>query len=337
MSRVRLHESLVAGLATLVVSWPLTTLFTPSTWVRPTVLMVAVVVAGGLLGRAVSTSKTVVLLVQLAVVTVAAGGLYGRGHLWHGLPTPDMVLAFNNILVEARETIQSYSAPAPTTRGVTLGIGLAMALTAIIVDHLAVMRRSPALAGLPLLTAFLISASNSGTALHPGYFVAAAAVWLVMVGRQGTAALRRWSTTTPLATGGRRDDSTGALGFAALGRWLGLGALVAALVVPGVMPHLPTRYLVDGLGRADDATGFSDGQIGLTTTLDLERSLENRSLAPVLSYTTTAAVPTPLRVGVLDSYRGDQWVPDREPVDFSRRTTVSLPTELDPGVPRERY
>ena len=50
------------------------------------------------------------LLIQLAVVVVAAGGLYGRGHLWYGLPTIDMVLAFNNLLVDARETIQSYSA-----------------------------------------------------------------------------------------------------------------------------------------------------------------------------------------------------------------------------------
>ena len=166
-SRTRLPETALAGLATLVVSWPLTTLFTPNSWVRPTMVMVGFVVAGGLIGRRLTASKTGVALVQLAVVVLGAGWVYGRGHLWYGLPTLDMVLAFNNLLVEARETIQNYSAPAPSTRGIILGIGLAIAATGIVVDHLAVMRRSPALAGLPLLTAFLISASNSGQLAAP--------------------------------------------------------------------------------------------------------------------------------------------------------------------------
>jgi len=338
MSRTRVPETALAALATAVVSWPLITLFTPATWVRPTMAMIAVVAVAGLVGRRLTASPGGIIAIQLVAVVLAAGGLYGRGHLWHGLPTIDMVLAFNNLLVDARETVQSYSAPAPTNRGIILGIGLALALTAILVDHLAVMRRSPALAGLPLLTAFLISASNSGSSLHPVFFLIAAGVWLVMVGRQGTASLRRWSTTTPLATGGRRrDDHDGTFGFAALGRTLAVGALAAAVVLPGVLPHLPTRYLVDGLGRSSDATGFSDGQLGLNTTLDLARSLNDRSQSPILSYTTTAASPTPLRVGVLTSYRDGEWVPDHDPVDYSRQPEVRLPPELREDVPRKRY
>ncbi len=338
MSRTRLPETALAGLATAVVSWPLTTLFTPNSWVRPTMVMVGFVVAGGLIGRRLTASKTGVALVQLAVVVLGAGWVYGRGHLWYGLPTLDMVLAFNNLLVEARETIQNYSAPAPSTRGIILGIGLAIAATGIVVDHLAVMRRSPALAGLPLLTAFLISASNSGSSLHPIYFLLAASVWLVMVGRQGIASMRRWSTTAPLSGQSRSQlDRDGTLGFAAVGRTLGVVALAAAVALPVVLPHLPTRYLVDGLGRSTDATGFSDGQIGLNTTLDLTRSLNDRSLSPVLSYTTTASSPTPLRVGVLTDYRGDEWRPDRSDVQLSRRPEISLPSELGDDVPRKRY
>ena len=55
-----------------------------------------------------------------------------------------------------------------------------------------------ALAGLPLLTAYLISAANTGEALSLRYFVLPAALWLVMVGRQGVGLLRRWGTSTPL-------------------------------------------------------------------------------------------------------------------------------------------
>ena len=123
--------------------------------------------------RLVTHSPALVALAQLVAVVLTASWLHGQGHLWHGLPSPDLVRAFNNLLFDARMTVQNYAAPAPTDRGIILGVGLALGLTAIIVDHLAVMRRSPAMAGLPLLTAFLISASNSGASLHPIYFLAA--------------------------------------------------------------------------------------------------------------------------------------------------------------------
>jgi transglutaminase-like putative cysteine protease len=339
MSRGRVSDSLIAGAASAVVAWPLTTLFTPNTWVRPTLAMVLAVVVVGILARMLTSSWVAIAAAQLVGVVLAAGWIYGRGHLWYALPTPDMVLAFNNLLVGARETIQGYAAPAPTNRGITLAIGLAIGAVAIIVDHLAVMRRSPALAGLPLLTAFLISASNSGQSLHPMFFLAAGGVWLLMLGRQGIAALRRWSTTVPMSTSGRRhtDDHDGAYGYAAVGRTLAVAGLAAAVILPVVIPHLPTRYLIDGLGRSSSATGFSDGQIGLRSTLDLTKSLQNPSKSPVLSYTTNAAILTPLRVGVLDSYLGDNWRPDAAEVDYARRTTVPLPPDLDADVPRETY
>ncbi len=340
MSRARVPESLLAGAATIVVSWPLTTLFTPNTWVRPTIAMVALVVGAGMAARLLTSSKTLVVLAQLVVAVLAAGGLYGRGHLWHGLPTPDMVLAFNNLLVDARETIQNYAAPAPVNRGIILGIGLAMAATVVVVDHLAVMRRSPALAGLPLLTAFLLSASNSGSSLHPVYFLAAGAVWLLMMGRQGVASLRRWSTTAPMHTAGRPQadgDREGRYGFAATGRMLGIAGLAAAVVLPVAIPHLPTRYLVDGLGRSASATGFSDGQVGLSSTLDLTRSLRDPSTAPVLSYSSTATAADPLRVDVLTTYRDGQWRPDRTQVRYRGGVEVPPPAALDQAVPRKRY
>ena len=339
MSRGRIPESLLAGAASAVVAWPITTLFTPNTWVRPTLVMVVVVVAAGIGARLLTTSKTLVAAAQLVAIVLVAGWMHGRGHLWFGLPSLDTVLAFNNLLYEARLTIQNYAAPAPTNRGVILGIGLAIGVAAVVVDHLAVMRRSPAMAGLPLLTAFLISASNSGDSLNPMYFVAAGGIWLLMLGRQGISSLRRWSTTTPMSTTGRRgsDDHDGAYGYAAVGRTLAVAGLVTAVALPVVIPHLPTRYLIDGLGRSSEATGFSDGQIGLKSTLDLTRSLQSPSTAPVLTYTTNAPILTPLRVGVLENYANDQWRPDDADVSFSRRPDLQLPAELDDDVPRETY
>ncbi len=339
MSRSTVTDSVLAGAATIVVAWPLTTLFTPNTWVQPTVVMVAVVVAAGVLARRLTGSWLVVTLAQLVAVTLMAGWLYGRGHLWHGLPQVDTILAFNRLLVDARVTVQSYAAPAPTNRGITLGIGLAIALTAMLVDHLAVMRRSPAMAGLPLLTAFLISASNSGDSLNPLFFLASGGMWLVLLGRQGVTSLRRWSTTMPMSTGGRRhaDDRDGAFGYAAVGRTLAIAGLVSAVALPVVVPHLPTRYLIDGLGRSTGATGFSDGQIGLTTTVDVARNLRSPSNAPVLTYTSTAKAPSPLRVAVLVDYRDGTWRPDGTKVEFSRTPVVPAPRDLSDSVAREPY
>lgn len=339
MTRGRLADSAIAGACSAVVAWPLTTLFTPSTWIRPMLAMVLAVVVVGVVGRMLTSSWLAIIGAQLVGVVLAAGWIYGRGHLWYGLPYPDTVLAFNRLLIDARETIQNYAAPAPTNRGVTLAIGLAIGVVAVVVDHLAVMRRSPALAGLPLLTAFLVSASNSGDSLHPMFFVAAGGLWLLMLGRQGIASLRRWSTTVPMSTTGRRttEDHDGAYGYAAVGRSLAVAGLVAAVVVPVVIPHFPTRYLIDGLGRSTGATGFSDGQVGLKSTVDLTKSLKNPSKAPVLTYTTNAAILTPLRVGVLDTYLGDAWRPEPLDVDYGRHSTVPLPGELGDDVPRETY
>jgi transglutaminase-like putative cysteine protease len=338
MNRGRVADSLLAGLASAVVAWPLTTLFTPDTWIRPTLVVVAMVVLAGIVGRMLTTSWIGVAATQLVGLVLVSGWIYGRGHLWNGLPGPDTVLAFNNLLVQARETIQNYAAPAPTNRGIILAIGLVIGVAAIIVDHLAVMRRSPAMAGLPLLTAYLISASNSGDALSPLYFVVAAAAWLLLLGRQGISSLRRWSTTVPMSTAGRgqHDDRDGVYGYAAVGRTLAIGGLVCAVLLPLVIPHLPTRYLIDGLGRSSDATGYSDGQVGLRTTLDLTRSLENPSTAPILTYTTNAPQLTPLRVGVLNRYDGE-WKPDPEDVQRGRLREVDPPADLDPSVPRQTY
>ena len=44
MSRARAPESMLAGLATAVVAWPLTTLFTPDSWVDPALVVIAAVV-----------------------------------------------------------------------------------------------------------------------------------------------------------------------------------------------------------------------------------------------------------------------------------------------------
>lgn len=307
MTRARLSDTLVAALATVSVTWPLVTLFAPAIWVRPALAMVAVVALTGMAGRLLFARGWWVAALQVLMAFLVACWQFGQGHLWHGLPTMDTIWAFNNLLYQARMTIQSFSAPAPTNRGVIVGIGMVAALFAIAVDYLAVTRRSPALAGLPLLTAYFLSAANTGEALPLRYFLVPAAVWLVMVGRQGVALLRRWGTSTPLMTSGRSGDTDAVLSFASTGRLLGAAGLILAVVLPLVLPHMPTYYLADGLGRSSQGGGFRGDALALNSTVDITRNLQNQSGRPVLRYFTTDSTPPPLRVEVLTEFEDGQW------------------------------
>ncbi len=209
MNRVRPVEALLAALATLAITLPLTTLFTPSTWFRPSALLVVVVALVGMGLRRITTIRPLVVLGQLLVLVHATSLLHGRGHLFGGvLPVPETGRAFGVLLQEAQSTVTNYTAPAPSNRGTILAISLLIGLTAVAVDAIGVTYRSPALAGIPLLSAFLASATNSGDGLGAWFAVPAALAWLDLVGRQGVRSLRAWGTASPHSSSGsaRRPD-----------------------------------------------------------------------------------------------------------------------------------
>ena len=76
-------------------------------------------------------------------------------------------------------------------------------------------------------------------------------------------------------------------GFGNVARQLGVVAVIAAVVLPAVIPHLPTRYILDGLGRGDGGIGRG-GRVGFNSTVDLTRSLQSGDNNIVLTYRTSA-------------------------------------------------
>ena len=78
------------------------------------------------------------------------------------------------------------------------------------------------------------------------------------------------------------------MGFGSVARRLGVVAGArAAVVLPTVVPHLPTRYVLDGLGRNDSSVGRG-GRVGFSSTLELSRSLQSGSQNVVLTYRSSA-------------------------------------------------
>ncbi|GAA4406517.1 DUF3488 and transglutaminase-like domain-containing protein [Fodinibacter luteus] len=305
MNRVRPVEALLAALATLAVTLPVTTLFTPSTWFRPSAVLVLVVALAGMGLRRVTSSRPLVVVGQVALLVQATALLHGRGHLWADLvPTPETGRAFGILLTQAQETVTNSSAPAPSDRGTIFAISLLVGLTAVAVDAIGVTYRSPALAGIPLLSAYLGSATNTGDGLSAWYAVPAALAWLALVGRQGVLSLRSWGTSAPRSSGAMADPTTA---FATTGRVLGATAVAAAVLVPAVVPHLPTTFIADGLGQREDARGGGGSSVRLSSSIDIAQDLGSRSDDPVLRYRTTSDDLQPLRVGILDTYRRGKW------------------------------
>lgn len=304
MNRARPIESLLAALASFSVALPLLTLFDANTWMRPSVVVIATIAVVGVALRAVALSAWGVILGQVLTGLLVVSWLHGQGHLSYGfLPGPDAMRSLGILLGEAQQTVLTFSVPVPTDRGIVVAITILVGLTALVVDAVGVTLRAPAVAGLGLLTAYLISATNSGEGLSWRYFVLPTACWLALLAMQGIGSVRRWGTAVPRSADGDGPDPV--LGVAGTARLLGVSALVLAVVLPMVVPHLPTTFLADGLGRADGSRG--GGSVSLDSTVDLKRSLESQSQAPVITYTTTATTPDPLRVGILTEYQRGEW------------------------------
>jgi transglutaminase-like putative cysteine protease len=330
MSRARVADSLLALLAVLAVVAPFRALFTPDSWIPGALAMALSVTVSGMVMRALTLRDAPVVLTQIGVGVLLAGWLFGRGHLWYGLPRWQTVIAFNNILIDARETITSYAPPAPSSRGVILAMALIVWLTMLLVDFLAVTRGSPALAGVPLFVAFLIAASNSGSGMPVRYFVVAAVLWLVLLSRSRLLSLTRWDSGIRAgATGGAGTlTGSGARRLAPTARVIGISAVLVATLGAALLPHMPTRFLLDGLGRSTDATGTT-GTMTINSTVNLARSLESQSNDPVLVYRTSASSATPLRVAILDLYQGGEWR-EREILGIPRSDTL-IPSPVDPA------
>lgn len=303
MRRGRIVDALVCLLATWAAILPLRSLFATLDWVNPAIGLSLVVVAVGSAGRMFLPSRWGVVGLQFAAAVATISALHLRGHLWHGIPLKDAALALNSLLYQARVTVVTFSAPAPMNRGMIVALTVVVGLLVLAVDAAGVTFGSPALAGLPLLAAYLITATNTGTPLAWYSFVLPAALWLTMVARAGVEGLHRWATAVPLRDGGGRGRD-GVDGFSSAARNLGVAAVITALLIAWAVPHPATRFLGDGLGRA--ASGDSGGgSFELSTTLDLTRSLEDQSDVVVFRYHTSATAVAPLRIAVLGKYDTD--------------------------------
>ncbi|WP_052593489.1 transglutaminase TgpA family protein [Luteipulveratus mongoliensis] len=339
MSRARFSEGSLAALAVIVATWPITTLLMGQLWFRPVLVLVMVEAAVGMLCRALGAARAIIVGAQVLAVLIGVLLIHLNDHLgpsqWADLPG-----AIGDLFTDASDTLSRYAAPAPSTPGIVFALSLIVPLVAIVVDLLSATMRMPALAGLPLLALFLLSTSNTGSALNPVYFVALAVVWLLMLARGGLQLLRRWSSTEAYSrTPERLEDRFGLAGYSSVARWIGVATVLTALVLPALIPHLPPRYISDGLARSTSGGRGGVGTVGFSDSLNLDQSLQDRSQTPILRYTTNDPTPPPLRALTMSSYSGGNWVKDdpRQSRPGDNNDRLPVPEGLSAQQPRTFY
>ena len=308
MTRRRWRITVLGALATLAAVFPVTTLFSSTSWFPTAILVVGLVAAVGLAMRGLTRSRLLVVATQVVILAwVLLWGVASDTFELLVVPTSDSLEVANSLALQALETVQRYSAPAPLNDGVTFCLLVIVAIVAICVDAMAATWRSPAAAGLPLLTAYLITAANGDAALALRFFLVPVAIWLVMLHTTARAHFGRWSTARPAEESQIDEaahDRQALWSFTGLGVRLGIVGVLLALILPAMVPHFPPRYLTEGLGRS---SGAGEGTVGFNDTLDLLRSLNNSDQSPVLNYTTTGFTRAPLRVLATSYYSRGQW------------------------------
>ncbi|MGV1008777.1 MAG: transglutaminaseTgpA domain-containing protein [Dermatophilaceae bacterium] len=327
--RGRPGDTAVAALAALAAMLAATTLVQSGAWFVTAVWLVLLVGALGVGLRQINAPEPLVVLGQLVGVAVAMAWTFASSSTFYGIPTPATATRVGELLHEFVSTVYTATAPLPATPGVTLVFVLVAGVVALVVDDVAVTRRAPAAAGVALLAVFLAAAANSGASLSPVFFLAAAVAWLALVARDHRARMRLWSTTSSSADTPTRTadvERTAVLGFGSAARRLGLAAIVFALAVPAVVPHLPTRFLLDGLARGSGGAGTT-ATAGFSSTLDVSRSLRSGLTTEVLRYRTNAPTAEPLRVLATSAYDGTAWTAPTP--SLGRATRLELSPQVE--------
>jgi transglutaminase-like putative cysteine protease len=316
----------LAALATALTTWSLAPVVEGSSWQGPALAMILVVLLAGLAARALGLPRSVVLAGQVGVGVVTLTAVFARHQAIAGLfPGPAALDRYGRLLLEGGEAINRYTAPVPASRGLSLILALGVFGIAILVDHLTVVLRAPAAAGLPLLALYCVPAAVLPNGLTGGYFVAAATGWLLLLAHDAGRQVLRWGRLLPrwgsaepsLATFGNDAASQ-----AAAGRRLAVAAVALAVLVPAIAPGVSDGLLTRG---SASPIGGSGGLTVVNPVLTLRDNLNPRRDVEVLRYRTDQQDVAPLRIVTADVFDGASWQPGIGDVSGDNRVDQGLP------------
>lgn len=330
---MRARLTLTVGLAVGLGSSGLAPLYVNLGWVPRVLGAVLAVTAGALVARRLRVPALGQPVVELAALAAYTALVFTPGTLTaRVLPTPASVGALRALAAAGWADVRALSAPVPTHPGLVVLAVLGVGGLTVLVDLLAVLLASPAVAGLPLLLLYVLPSTVRPGGTGVVAFGLGAAGWLTLLLVAGNDRLGRWGEHLPLVDG-TAADRTGQGATGRVGRRIGAAALGVALVLPAGLPGLDAR-LLSGSHGSSGITGRAARQ---STTYNpittLRGQLNQPAPTEVLRYTTTDPQPDYLRLTTLDTFDGTRWSASAllaDPVQDAVGRGIALPPTIDP-------
>ena len=334
-----LGPTVASGVAVVLSSVALGPLFDTSSWFGAAVVTVAVVVAVGGVATWARLPLFLVPIVQvLALFSILVARFTTDAPLGF-VPTPDSMTELRSVLSTGMGEVDRYAPPVPYSPGVSAVTAIAIGCVAIVVFVLQVNLRMPVVAGVALISVYVVPAFVLADGAPWWAFAAVAAGFMVLLISDERVGLVSWGRVLRRSEGGAPALS----GLSSAALRLGAVAIVTAIALPIIVPSLTDAVL----GRHD--SGFGDGpgtgagtqQVGLDAFVSLRRDLLKLPDAVVFRYTTKATDPSYLRTVVLEQYANERWSARAFDPSTSLRVAddVALAPEVGTGVAttRESY
>jgi transglutaminase-like putative cysteine protease len=316
---------IASGVATAAVMTTLYPLFSGGGWFWSGLGAILVVTAVGVLATRHSIAPWLTPVAQFAALWVFFTMVFTGEQAWaRVVPTKESVLALADLAAEGFADIQRYAVPVAASPGITLITASGVGLIAVLVDLLAARLRRAALAGLPLLTLFVVPAEIVPDPIGwPAFLIGALGFTSLLmadgrerVGQWGRAVLVRRAAAGSAAGSATTRAAAGPVGGSVTdadpnrlrlsGRRIGFAAIAVAILVPAVLPTLQPNPLFgfgvgSGTGRGGNTISIPNPIVGLKGQLSLPQN------STVLVYSSSDDVPRYLRIFSLDVFTGDQW------------------------------
>jgi transglutaminase-like putative cysteine protease len=328
----RLRITVFAGLATLLGSLSLLPVFSSTGWLPRVILMVAAISATSALLQRVRALTAAIPLALALVWAALVTALYAHTVAPLGfIPGPAALRQLHATMSSGFTDTTQLSAPVEVTRGLSLLTTAGVGLVAVVVETLASGLRRPAVAGLPLLGIFTVSAATISNGVGWVPFVFAASGYLALLLAEGRDRVSRWGRPVRATRGAaaRKQFTRGKAATAELtqiGRRVGFAAISIAVLVPVIVPGLHSGWF--GTHHTNGVGGFSakagSGSESISPIVSIRQELNEPVPTSLFTYTTTGT-PTYLRLVTLDKFDGTQWTVSSVSTPNDAKITKGIP------------
>ena len=298
------HATLVSAASLALTLAPMLDLFSGLGWTVPLLATIAVVSCSGALVRAIGRAQglqTLGMGVSLVLLTTLVFG--GGTSILLFVPTPATFQQFGDLATAGVTDVLTLTPPVEAEGGILFLAMTGVGIVALLHDTFIVGLRTPALAGLTLLTMYLVPVSVAPEATSWFWFILPASAYLWILADDNLRRVSRFGhrfTGQGQLVGPRFPSPLAATARLSGALFVGITLLLLAVVptnTSGLIDQVAQRY---GYGTDDGVLGDLDPWSQLGGALTRTETIE------VARVTTDDPTPFYLRMHV-----ADELVPDR--------------------------